>query len=237
MLNSNVWFSFIFNRFVVVCSYQSGLQTVRASFSVPGRGGASAVHSDHDGREEEERMGRGLKPMRYVDKSALILKESEATEDNVASEETMATVEQMDNPTINYNSSATNAWAANDATSAVAALESSLAGENEERIKKTEVEKTNNDQHKETEIKYNGENDKNISNANSLTTTSVGDLNGGDYESTAAGLEDNHDAHENFSARYDKLTLQLSDRPSNALKHDGAEFGTTPTGRGNLYNS
>ncbi|XP_001989305.3 uncharacterized protein LOC6562909 [Drosophila grimshawi] len=72
-------------RFVVVCSYQSGMQTVRASFTVPGRnkaGVAAAVEpsSDPFQPDDEERLGREMRNMRFVDKSELVLKESDQEE-------------------------------------------------------------------------------------------------------------------------------------------------------------
>lgn len=73
-------------RFVVVCSFQSGMQTVRASFTVPGKGGvAAAVENDPF---EPDRMGREQRQMNFVDKSGLVLKE----ENSVEEVNTMATV-------------------------------------------------------------------------------------------------------------------------------------------------
>ncbi|XP_034471950.1 uncharacterized protein LOC117779756 [Drosophila innubila] len=67
-------------RFVVVCSYQSGIQTVRASFTVPGKnaGVAAAVEPNDPFQPDDERLGRELRHMRYVNKSELVLKESES---------------------------------------------------------------------------------------------------------------------------------------------------------------
>ncbi|XP_034100941.1 uncharacterized protein LOC117565774 [Drosophila albomicans] len=64
-------------RFVVVCSYQSGIQTVRASFTVPGKnsGVAAAVEQNDPFQPDDERLGRELRQMRYVNKSELVLKE------------------------------------------------------------------------------------------------------------------------------------------------------------------
>ncbi|XP_023170462.2 uncharacterized protein LOC111599131 [Drosophila hydei] len=66
-------------RFVVVCSYQSGMQTVRASFTVPGKnaGVAAAIEPNDPFQPDDERLGRELRHMRFVNKSELVLKESE----------------------------------------------------------------------------------------------------------------------------------------------------------------
>ncbi|XP_030557004.1 uncharacterized protein LOC115759991 [Drosophila novamexicana] len=66
-------------RFVVVCSYQSGMQTVRASFTVPGKnaGVAAAIEPNDPFQPDEERLGRELRHMRFVNKSELVLKETE----------------------------------------------------------------------------------------------------------------------------------------------------------------
>lgn len=63
---------------MVVCSYQSGIQTVRASFTVPGKhaGVAAAVEPNDPFQPDEERLGRELRHMRFVNKSELVLKES-----------------------------------------------------------------------------------------------------------------------------------------------------------------
>ncbi|XP_055838272.1 uncharacterized protein LOC129906518 [Episyrphus balteatus] len=75
-------------RFVVVCSFQSGMQTVRASFTVPGKGGvAAAVENDPF---EPDRMGREQRQMNFVDKSGLVLKEEASVDEEEVS--TMATV-------------------------------------------------------------------------------------------------------------------------------------------------
>ncbi|KAH8321249.1 hypothetical protein KR059_008488 [Drosophila kikkawai] len=67
-------------RFVVVCSYQSGMQTVRASFTVPGKNGVAAAYEPNDPFEpdEDQRLGRELRQMRYVNKTELVLKEPES---------------------------------------------------------------------------------------------------------------------------------------------------------------
>ncbi|EDV31473.1 uncharacterized protein Dana_GF15375, isoform A [Drosophila ananassae] len=64
-------------RFVVVCSYQSGMQTVRASFTVPGKNGVAAAYEPNDPFEpdDDQRLGRELRQMRYVNKSELVLRE------------------------------------------------------------------------------------------------------------------------------------------------------------------
>ncbi|KAM8717306.1 hypothetical protein ACLKA7_004069 [Drosophila subpalustris] len=82
-------------RFVVVCSYQSGIQTVRASFTVPGKnaGVAAAVEHNDPFQPDDERLGRELRHMRFVNKSELVLKESESesTEQAAVVRETKAT--------------------------------------------------------------------------------------------------------------------------------------------------
>ncbi|KAH8255368.1 hypothetical protein KR038_001680 [Drosophila bunnanda] len=67
-------------RFVVVCSYQSGMQTVRASFTVPGKNGVAAAYEPNDPFEpdEDQRLGRELRQMRYVNKTELVLREPES---------------------------------------------------------------------------------------------------------------------------------------------------------------
>ncbi|XP_065357815.1 uncharacterized protein LOC135951981 [Calliphora vicina] len=216
-------------RFVVVCSYQSGLQTVRASFSVPGRGGASAVQQDH--YDEEERMGRGLKPMRYVDKSGLVLKETDTdtTENNaVASEESPAMVEEMDNPAIYDNNSVENdaLQATDDTTNAVATLENIIPGLNEEHIKQqTEVneneDQNNNDQHEQHKE------------SSSVATTNVNDDDDDDSKADESDMAADIDG-EQFSAKFAKLTLELNDQPESVQEEDDSDddFGATPTGRG-----
>lgn len=73
---------FFLLRFVVVCTYQPDTLTIRASFSVPGRG-AAAVSSDW---EESDRSGRQRK-FRMVGKSSLVLKEDyDSVDSNVAAE-------------------------------------------------------------------------------------------------------------------------------------------------------
>ncbi|KAM7354319.1 uncharacterized protein ACRADG_006043 [Cochliomyia hominivorax] len=204
-------------RFVVVCSYQSGLQTVRASFSVPGRGGASAVQQEH--YEEEERMGRGLKPMRYVDKSELVLKETDS--DTAASEETEAIIEEMDNPTINYNHS--KSLATDDTTNAVATLENIIPGVNEEHIKQTEVnenEDNNKNEQYESETKHSMEYNEGNQSSTSMAAT-MSSNNDDEIEDDIANLEEEH---EQFSAKFAKLTLGDDD--------DSDDFVATPTGRG-----
>lgn len=65
-------------RFLVVCTFHPDMLTVRASFSVPGRGGATAVSPDlnsNNGRNARERS------FRLVNKSALVLKENDPDRD------------------------------------------------------------------------------------------------------------------------------------------------------------
>ncbi|XP_046866959.1 uncharacterized protein LOC6643687 [Drosophila willistoni] len=74
-------------RFVVVCSYQSGMQTVRASFMVPGKNGVAAAYEPNDPFQpdgEDERFGREMRHMRYVNKSELVLKEPEESVEQAA---------------------------------------------------------------------------------------------------------------------------------------------------------
>ncbi|EDW25456.1 GL26417 [Drosophila persimilis] len=73
-------------RFVVVCSYQSGMQTVRASFTVPGKNGVAAAYEPNDPFEpddDDQRLGRELRQMRYVNKSELVLRESDSEAESV----------------------------------------------------------------------------------------------------------------------------------------------------------
>lgn len=85
---------------MVVCSYQSGIQTVRASFTVPGKhaGVAAAVEPNDPFQPDEERLGRELRHMRFVNKSELVLKESnrqqESPELQTESQEESESVEQ-----------------------------------------------------------------------------------------------------------------------------------------------
>lgn len=60
-------------RFLVVCTFQPDTLTVRARLALPGKGGASVI--DEDSWPERERGARG-RQFKMVDKSALILKES-----------------------------------------------------------------------------------------------------------------------------------------------------------------
>ncbi|ALC38760.1 CG16798 [Drosophila busckii] len=84
-------------RFVVVCSYQSGMQTVRASFTVPGKNGvASAVEQNDPFEPDEDRSGRELRHMRFVDKTELVLKEPlESIEEAALVQETQAPVAEQ----------------------------------------------------------------------------------------------------------------------------------------------
>uniref|UniRef100_A0A1I8NMP2 ZP domain-containing protein n=1 Tax=Stomoxys calcitrans TaxID=35570 RepID=A0A1I8NMP2_STOCA len=217
-------------RFVVVCSYQSGMQTVRASFSVPGRGGAAAV-SQHESIEEEERMGRGLKPFRFVDKSELILKENDSEENISAtqsSEEVEALVQEMDNPIVSSNQTAEQHEHDNDhdhntehededTTNAVAILENIIPGVNEDHIKAESLYtsrhlKANNDRQQDRQL---------------------------DEETIEEDGEDEpaKGDNEQFSARYAKLILERNDRDHDGYDEaDGNEgeddrLNDTPTGR------
>ena len=67
-------------RFLVVCTFQPDTLTVRARLALPGKGGATAV--DPDDLWPEGRSGR-VRQFKMVDKSALVLKESdEDSEEN-----------------------------------------------------------------------------------------------------------------------------------------------------------
>jgi len=90
--------------FVVVCSYQSGMQTVRASFTVPGKNGVAAAYEPNDPFEpdEDQRLGRELRQMRYVNKTELVLREPESASDSQSETESVeqaAVVEETQPPT------------------------------------------------------------------------------------------------------------------------------------------
>lgn len=68
-------------RFLVICTYQPDTLTVRASFAVPGKGGASPLPSDWD---VTGRNGRG-RQFRMVGKNSLVLKENDP--DRISSDE------------------------------------------------------------------------------------------------------------------------------------------------------
>ncbi|XP_075153627.1 uncharacterized protein LOC142227144 [Haematobia irritans] len=215
-------------RFVVVCSYQSGMQTVRASFSVPGRGGAAAL-SQHESIEEEERMGRGLKPFRFVDKSELILKENDpdTMPDNhddahvdvsstQSSEEIDALVQEMDNPTANtFNASAVASHTNDhdkeeDNTNAIAILENIIPGVNEDHIKDESSPDTSaNDEQQPAGHQLLEE------------TMKVHDEN---------EMDDVKGDNEQFSARFAKLILDRNDGYE-IIVEDGGKLSDTPTGR------
>uniref|UniRef100_A0A1B0A498 ZP domain-containing protein n=1 Tax=Glossina pallidipes TaxID=7398 RepID=A0A1B0A498_GLOPL len=137
-------------RFVVVCSYQSGMQTVRASFSVPGKGGVAAVEHSND---DEDRKGRLLQPPKFVDKSELVLKEnndedlsSVTTEKNEANE-TEALVKEIENHSLQANETETIISMQNssehDVLSAIAWLENIVPNVNEDHIKSKEMQREN----------------------------------------------------------------------------------------------
>uniref|UniRef100_A0A6P4EV79 Uncharacterized protein LOC108044492 n=1 Tax=Drosophila rhopaloa TaxID=1041015 RepID=A0A6P4EV79_DRORH len=84
-------------RFVVVCSYQSGMQTVRASFSVPGKNGVAAAYEPNDPfqPDEDQRLGRELRQMRYVNKTELVLREpADSSQSDPQSDSESESVEQ-----------------------------------------------------------------------------------------------------------------------------------------------
>lgn len=210
------------HRFVVVCSYQSGMQTVRASFSVPGKGGASAV-SHHESIEEEERMGRGLKPFRFVDKSELILKENdpEALLSTQSSEEIEAVVEEMQNPTVpsstSNHSEPTQSGdnSDEDVSNSVAILENIIPGVNEDHIKRDDETSTLKDD-----------------NGSESSNNGSGESQYEESEEGTATDEDKSD-NEKFSAKFAKLILERNDRDHYVDDlGDGAKLSDTPTGRG-----
>ena len=116
------------------------MQTVRASFSVPGRGGVASVEENDPFQpdSEENRMGRGQRLMKYVDKSALVLKEED--DDAVAdlsiaaksSEESEALVKEIKEA---HNSTQQQTAMADDVQNTVAMLENIVPGLNEQDIK------------------------------------------------------------------------------------------------------
>ncbi|XP_037903073.1 uncharacterized protein LOC119646633 [Hermetia illucens] len=116
-------------RFVVVCTFQSGIQTVRASFSIPGKGKASSVVIP----EESERSGRE-RQFRMVDKSALILKEHDEPEVDEKVEEVKES--QTVQPT-------TQVFEFEDTENAVAVREEIVPGVNEADIKSLDIPEEN----------------------------------------------------------------------------------------------
>ncbi|KAL9929014.1 uncharacterized protein ACN427_009111 isoform 2-T2 [Glossina fuscipes fuscipes] len=137
-------------RFVVVCSYQSGMQTVRASFSVPGKGGVAAVEHSND---DEDRKGRLLESPKFVDKSELVLKEnsdedlSSLTTEKTEANETEALVKEIENHSLHANETETIISMQNssehDVLSAVAWLENIVPNVNEDHIKSKEMKREN----------------------------------------------------------------------------------------------
>ncbi|XP_073827217.1 uncharacterized protein [Musca autumnalis] len=227
-------------RFVVVCSYQSGMQTVRASFSVPGRGGA--VATSHESLEDEERMGRGLRPFRFVNKSELILKdndvavegkgEGQAEVSTQSSEEVEALVQEMDNPTVATNnnvnetevSADTNEEEAEvgdtseddeDAENAVAILENIIPGVNEDHIKANALQE--NQSVSDDDVAANNVDEKTV-----------------EEEIINAAEEESNDANERFSAKFAKLILDRNDNGMEGgsdYEADSAKLSDTATGR------
>ncbi|XP_011178563.2 uncharacterized protein LOC105209699 [Zeugodacus cucurbitae] len=145
-------------RFVVVCSFQSGMQTVRASFTVPGSDGVAAP-VENDPFEPDDRLGREQRHMRFVDKSALVLKEHTPLEpaapaahtQALESDESIALVQEVtDSANISAegrsNESSNNAANellavdGNDAPNSVAMLEDIVPGVNEQHIKHADEE-------------------------------------------------------------------------------------------------
>lgn len=70
-------------RFLVICTYQPDTLTVRASFAVPGKGGASPLPADWD---VTGRNGRG-RQFRMVGKNSLVLKENDSDEIEIKEKE------------------------------------------------------------------------------------------------------------------------------------------------------
>lgn len=143
----------MFLRFVVVCSFQSGMQTVRASFTVPGSDGVAAA-VENDPFEPDDRLGREQRYMRFVDKSALVLKEHAPLEpaspaartQALDSDESIALVEEVtdaanvSSESINNenNNNATNEQLTDDRSdvpNSIALLEDIVPGVNERHIK------------------------------------------------------------------------------------------------------
>ncbi|XP_036329659.1 uncharacterized protein LOC118741792, partial [Rhagoletis pomonella] len=128
-------------RFVVVCSFQSGMQTVRASFTVPGSDGVAAA-VENDPFEPDERLGREQRYMRFVDKSALVLKEHPLLEPMppaahtlpLASDESIAMVEEVTDA-VNISNNQSVETDGSDVPNSVALLEDIVPGVNERHIK------------------------------------------------------------------------------------------------------
>lgn len=68
-------------RFLVVCTFQPDTLTVRARLALPGKGGASVMEPDD--LWQDRRSGRE-RQFKMVDKSALVLKESEEPEESAS---------------------------------------------------------------------------------------------------------------------------------------------------------
>lgn len=130
----------------MVCSFQSGMQTVRASFTVPGSDGVAAA-VENDPFEPDDRLGREQRHMRFVDKSALVLKEHAPLEpiapaartQSLESDESIALVQEVtDAANSSSESSVANELLTVDNTdvpNSVAMLEDIVPGINEQHIK------------------------------------------------------------------------------------------------------
>jgi len=114
------------------------MQTVRASFTVPGKGGVVAA-VDNDPFESDERMGREQRHMRYVNKSELVLKEHS---EELPTEET-AIVEEVHDPALDE------ANTTEDVKNSVANIEHIIPGLNENHIKHENLAKSS---HKELPV-------------------------------------------------------------------------------------
>ncbi|XP_039949665.1 uncharacterized protein LOC120767584 [Bactrocera tryoni] len=137
-------------RFVVVCSFQSGMQTVRASFTVPGSDGVAAA-VENDPFEPDDRLGREQRYMRFVDKSALVLKEHAPLEpiapaartQSLESDESIALVQEVtEAANVSSERSVANELLTvdgSDVPNSVAMLEDIVPGVNEQHIKHENV--------------------------------------------------------------------------------------------------
>lgn len=126
------------NRFVVVCSFQSGMQTVRASFSVPGRGGVASVEENDPFQpdSDEYRMGRGQRFMKFVDKSGLVLKEDNEVMENMnKSKEIEALVKEIKDNKEHKNENEIMPLKTSSEENTVAILKNIVPGINENEIK------------------------------------------------------------------------------------------------------
>lgn len=106
------------------------MQTVRASFTVPGKVGVAAA-VQNDPFEPDERTGREDRQMRYVNKSALVMKEQSAFEEISTEVGVTASVKEVQNPELDFIDSSKRA---KDATVTTAIPEDIIPGVNEQHI-------------------------------------------------------------------------------------------------------